>query len=158
VIPQAGTTAPEFNALTDTDEHLDLKSLRGKTVVLFFYPKDDTSGCTKEACSFRDALPRFVGIDAVVLGISPDDPKSHRKFKEKFGLNYTLLADTDHKISDEYGVWQEKSMYGRKYMGVARTTFIIDAKGRIAKVFEKVKPEDHATEVEEAITALNVRG
>ena len=158
MIPQAGTKAPEFDALTDTDEHLTLKSLRGKTVVLFFYPKDDTSGCTKEACSFRDELPRFEGVDAVVLGISPDDPKSHRKFKQKFDLNYTLLADTDHKIADEYGVWQEKSMYGRKYMGVARTTFVIDGKGRIAKVFEKVKPEDHAIEVAEAIAALNVRG
>ncbi len=158
MIPQAGTKAPEFNALTDTDEHLALKSLRGKPVILFFYPKDDTSGCTKEACSFRDNLPRFDGVDAVVLGISPDDAKSHRKFKEKFGLNYPLLVDTDHRIADEYGVWQEKSMYGRKYMGVARTTFIIDAKGRIAKVFEKVKPEDHAIEVAEAIAALNVRG
>jgi peroxiredoxin Q/BCP len=158
MIPQAGTKAPSFVALTDTDEQLDLESLRGKTVVLLFYPKDDTSGCTKEACSFRDALPRFEGVEATVLGISPDDPRSHRKFKEKFGLNYTLLADIDHKIADEYGVWQEKSMYGRKYMGVARTTFVIDPKGRIAKVFERVKPEGHATEVAEAIAALNVRG
>ena len=157
MIPQAGTKAPEFNALTDSDEQLALKSLRGKPVVLFFYPKDDTSGCTKEACSFRDALPRFEGVDAVVLGISPDDAKSHRKFKEKFGLNYPLLVDTDHKIADEYGVWQEKSMYGRKYMGVARTTFIIDGNGRIAKVFEKVKPDDHAVEVADALAALNVR-
>lgn len=158
MIPQPGTKAPGFNALTDADEHLDLASLKGQTVVLFFYPKDDTSGCTKEACSFRDALPRFEGVDAVVLGISPDSPKSHRKFKEKFDLNYTLLADIEHKIADDYGVWQEKSMYGRKYMGVARTTFIIDPKGRIAKVFEKVKPEDHAVEVADAIAALNVRG
>ena len=93
----------------------------------------------------------------MVLGISPDNPKSHRKFKQKHGLNYTLLADIDHKIAEEYGVWQEKSMYGRKYMGVARTTFIIDAKGRIARVFEKVKPEDHAAEVADAVAALNVR-
>lgn len=157
MIPRTGTKAPEFNALTDAEDHLSLKSLRGKTVVLFFYPKDDTSGCTKEACSFRDALPRFVGNDAVVLGISPDSAKSHRKFKEKFGLTYPLLVDEDHKIADGYGVWQEKSMYGRKYMGIARTTFVIDAKGRIAKVFEKVKPEDHAVEVAEAVAALNVR-
>ena len=94
----------------------------------------------------------------MVLGISPDTPKSHRKFKEKNGLTYTLLADIDHKIAEQYGVWQEKSMYGRKYMGVARTTFIIDPKGRIAKVFEKVKPEDHAIEVAEAVAALNLRG
>ena len=94
----------------------------------------------------------------MVLGISPDNPKSHRKFKQKHGLTYTLLADIDHAIAERYGVWQEKSMYGRKYMGVARTTFIIDPKGRIAKVFEKVKPEDHAVEVAEAIAALNVRG
>jgi peroxiredoxin Q/BCP len=157
VIPAVGTKAPEFDALTDADAHLALASLRGKTVVLFFYPKDDTSGCTKEACSFRDTLPRLEKIDAVVLGISPDSPKSHRKFKDKYGLTYTLLADVDHKIADEYGVWQEKSMYGRKYMGVARTTFVIDAKGRIAKVFEKVKPEDHGIEVAEAVAALNVR-
>ena len=157
MIPEANTRAPNFTALTDADEKLELASLRGHPVVLFFYPKDDTSGCTKEACSFRDTLPRFEGLNAVVLGISPDSPKSHRKFKEKYQLPYTLIADVDHAVAEQYGVWQEKSMYGRKYWGVARTTFIIDADGRIARVFEKVKPENHGDEVAEAIAALNVR-
>jgi peroxiredoxin Q/BCP len=154
VIPAVGKIAPAFTAVTDADEPLKLASLRGKPVVLFFYPKDDTTACTTEACSFRDALPRFEGLDATVLGISPDSPKSHRKFKAKFDLPYTLLADEDHAISEKYGVWAEKSMYGRKYMGVLRTTFVIDARGRIARVFEKVKAEGHAAEVAEAVEAL----
>jgi peroxiredoxin Q/BCP len=154
VTPPVGKMAPAFTAITDADAQLTLKSLRGKPVVLFFYPKDDTAGCTVEACSFRDTLPRFEGLDAVVLGISPDSPKSHRKFKEKFDLPYTLLADEDHSICEKYGVWAEKSMYGRKYWGVLRTTFIVDADGRLARVFEKVKPEAHAAEVAEAVAAL----
>jgi peroxiredoxin Q/BCP len=107
-----------------------------------------------EACSFRDALPRFEGINAVVLGVSPDSVKSHQKFKEKFKLPYRLVADTDHAIAEKYGVWVEKSMYGRKYWGVARTTFVIDKAGKIAKVFEKVKPEGHAEEVADAVEEL----
>lgn len=150
----AGKKAPDFTLPTDTDETLALSSLKGKPVVLFFYPKDDTSGCTVEACSFRDTLPRFDKLDAVVLGISPDSPKSHRKFKTKFDLPYTLLADETHAVAEKYGVWGEKSMYGRKYMGIFRTTFVIDAAGKIAKVFEKVKPENHAAEVAEAVAAL----
>ena len=154
MIPAEGKVAPNFTAVTDADEQLELKALRGKPVVLFFYPKDDTPGCTVEACSFRDALPRFDGLDAVVLGVSPDSPKKHRKFKEKFDLPYTLLADEDHAIAEKYGVWGEKSMWGKKYWGVLRTTFVIAADGRVAKVFEKVKPEDHAAAVAEAVDAL----
>ena len=154
MIRQAGKQAPDFTAPTDLDDALKLSSLRGRPVVLFFYPKDDTSGCTVEACSFRDTLPRFDGLDAVVLGVSPDSVASHRKFKAKFQLPYRLVADTDHAIAERFGVWAEKSMYGRKYWGVLRTTFVIDKDGRIAKVFEKVKPEDHAAAVAEAVAAL----
>jgi peroxiredoxin Q/BCP len=156
-IPKTGGLAPDFTLPADDDKPLTLSSLRGKPVVLFFYPKDDTTGCTKEACSFRDALPRFEKMNATIIGISPDSTKSHRKFKEKYDLPYTLLADEDHSVAEKYGVWGEKSMYGRKYMGILRTTFVIDAQGKIAKVFEKVKPEDHATEVAEAVAALNLR-
>jgi len=150
----AGEQAPDFSAQTDADETIRLSDFRGRPVVLFFYPKDDTSGCTVEACSFRDTLPRFTGVDAVVLGISPDSAKSHRKFKQKFQLTYPLVVDENHAIADAYGVWAEKSMYGHKYWGNLRTTFVIDAKGRVARVFEKVKPEDHAVEVAAAVAAL----
>lgn len=142
-----GSRAPAFSGTTDTGETLALSSLRGKRVVLFFYPKDDTTGCTAEACSFRDILPRFEGLDAVVIGVSPDSPKSHQKFKKKYDLPYTLIADVDHAIATKYGVWGEKSMYGRKYMGILRTTFVIGPSGRVEKVFEKVKPEGHGEEV-----------
>ena len=152
--PTVGTPAPSFALETDTGERLSLKDLKGKTVVLYFYPKDDTSGCTVEACEFRDAFPRFKRNRALILGISPDSVKSHQKFKKKFDLPFTLLADPDHAVAEAYGVWVEKSMYGRKYMGVARTTFVIDGKGRIAKVFEKVKPEGHAEEVAAVLRAL----
>jgi peroxiredoxin Q/BCP len=154
VIPEAGKKAPDFTAPTDVDDALKLSSLRGRPVVLFFYPKDDTSGCTVEACSFRDTLPRFDGLDAVILGVSPDSVKSHKKFKEKFKLPYRLVADTDHAIAEKYGVWGEKSMYGRKYWGILRTTFVIDKDGKIAKVFEKVKPENHAADVAAAVESL----
>jgi peroxiredoxin Q/BCP len=153
---KVGNKAPAFSVLDDQDRRVSLKDFEGRPVVLFFYPKDDTTGCTKEACSFRDALPRFDKMNATILGISPDSTKSHRKFKEKYDLPYTLLADEDHKVAEQYGVWGEKSMYGRKYLGILRTTFVIDAKGKIAKVFEKVKPEEHATEVAEAVAALNL--
>lgn len=152
-VPQTGK-APEFTALDDHGEHVSLSDFKGRPVVLFFYPKDDTSGCTIEACSFRDTLPRFDGLDAVVLGVSPDPVKSHQKFKEKFKLPYRLVADTDHAIAERYGVWGEKSMYGRKYWGVLRTTFVIDKNGAIARVFEKVKPENHADDVAAAVEAL----
>ncbi|MCE2903401.1 MAG: peroxiredoxin [Gemmatimonas sp.] len=147
----AGQSAPDFTLPTDTGEQLTLSSLRGQWVVLFAYPKDDTSGCTVEACEFRDAFPRFDGRKAVVLGISPDPVKSHQKFKAKYELPYRLLADTEKVALQAYDVWKEKSMYGKKYMGVERTTFVIDPAGRIVKVFEKVKPTGHAAEVEQVL-------
>ena len=152
--PAEGTLAPDFTLDTDEGKPLTLSSLRGRPVVLYFYPKDDTSGCTLESCEFRDLLPRFQGVNAQILGISPDDVKSHVKFRKKYELPFPLLADVGHPVADQYGVWQEKSMYGRKYWGNARTTFVIDAKGRIARVFEKVKPEGHAAEVAEVVAAL----
>jgi peroxiredoxin Q/BCP len=152
--PAEGTIAPDFTLPTDAGTPLTLSALRGQPVVLFFYPKDDTSGCTIESCEFRDLLPRFQGVNAQILGVSPDSVKSHVKFRDKFQLPYPLLADEGHTVADQYGVWQEKSMYGRKYWGNARTTFVIDATGRIARVFEKVKPEGHAAEVAEVVAAL----
>ncbi len=146
-----GSPAPDFTLPTDAGDELTLSSLRGKWVVLFAYPKDDTSGCTVEACEFRDAMPRFDASKAVILGISPDSVQSHVKFKTKFDLPYTLLADTEKTVLQAYDVWKEKSMYGKKYMGVERTTFLIDPQGQIAKVFEKVKPAGHAEEVMAAI-------
>lgn len=156
-MPDEGSTAPDFTLEADEGEAVTLSKLRGRNVVLFFYPKDDTSGCTIEACEFRDALPRFDGLDATIFGVSPDDAESHRKFRDKFKLPYRLLVDEGHRLADQYGVWQEKSMYGRKYMGNARTTFLIDREGRIARVFEKVKPEGHAAEVAKAIEGLGAR-
>lgn len=153
-MPTIGKSAPAFSLLTDTGEKVSLKDFKGKTVVLYFYPKDDTSGCTTEACEFRDLMPRFTKGKAVILGISPDDVKSHAKFKAKYDLTFTLLADTEHAVAEKYGVWKEKSMYGRKYMGVERTTFLIDGAGKLRQVFEKVKPAGHADAVAEAIAAL----
>jgi peroxiredoxin Q/BCP len=146
--------APDFSVATDDGSTLSLAALRGRPVVLYFYPKDDTSGCTTEACELRDAFPRFTAANAVILGVSPDSVASHQKFKKKFALPFTLLADTDHAIAESYGVWKEKSMYGRKYWGVERTTFLIDAAGRVARVFPKVKPAGHAADVADAIRAL----
>ncbi len=143
---EPGSPAPPIRLETDTGEIFDLASAKGKTVVLFFYPKADTPGCTTEACEFRDHYPKF-GEDTLVLGISPDTPKAQAKFKQKFGFPYPLLADTDHTGAEAYGVWKEKSMYGKKYMGIERTTFVIDTDGNIAKIFRKVKPAGHAEEV-----------
>jgi thioredoxin-dependent peroxiredoxin len=145
-----GTTAPAFKTTDANGETVSLKDLKGQKVVLYFYPKDDTPGCTKEACSFRDAWAKFKKRGITVLGVSPDSEASHKKFETKYKLPFTLLADKDHAIADAYGVWGEKKFMGRTYMGVLRTTFLIDEKGKIKKVFEKVKPEDHASEVLEA--------
>ncbi len=153
-MPALGSPAPDFTVVTDTGDALTLSSLKGRPVVLYFYPKDDTSGCTTQACEFRDLFPRFDGSKAVILGVSPDSVKSHVKFKTKYELPFTLLADTEKEIANAYGVWKEKSMYGKKYMGVERTTFLIDATGRIAHIFEKVKPAGHADAVLAAIDAL----
>jgi peroxiredoxin Q/BCP len=149
-----GDKAPNFSLEADDGTTVTRDSLAGKNVVLFFYPKDDTSGCTKEACDFRDAFPRFGKLDAVVIGVSPDSIDSHRKFKTKFELPYRLLSDEGHKVADAFGVWKEKSMYGRKYMGIERTTVIIDRTGRIVRIFPRVKVPGHAAEVESAVRQL----
>lgn len=149
----AGQPAPDFTLPTDAGTSLTLSSLRGQWVVLYAYPKDDTSGCTTQACEFRDLFPRFGGAKAVILGISPDSVKSHQKFKTKYELPFTLLADEEKVVLRAYDVWKEKSMYGKKYMGVERTTFVIDPEGRIHTVFEKVKPAGHAEAVAAVIGA-----
>jgi peroxiredoxin Q/BCP len=146
-----GKKAPDFSLLNQDEKEISLKDFIGQKVVLYFYPKDDTSGCTKEACSFSDDLPKFSKIDAVILGVSPDSVKSHKKFSEKYKLKFDLLADDEKKVVEKYGVWKEKSMYGRKYMGVGRTTFIIDENGKIKKIFNKVKVDGHNKEVLEAL-------
>ena len=145
-----GSSAPAFQVKNTDGETVRLKDLRGRKVVLYFYPKDDTPGCTKEACSFRDAFSDFKKRGIEVLGISTDSEASHKKFTAKFKLPFTLLADTDHEIADAYGVYGEKKFMGRTYMGVKRMTFLIDEKGKVKKVFEKVKPEEHAQEVLDA--------
>lgn len=144
---KAGDAAPDFSLPDDEGKTRTLQEFRGRRVVLFFYPKADTPGCTIEACEFRDALPRFGQLDAVIIGASPDRVEKQAKFKEKFGFPYSLLADSDHSLAEAFGVWKEKSMYGRTYMGVERTTFLIDEQGTISHVFEKVKPAGHAAEV-----------
>jgi peroxiredoxin Q/BCP len=149
-----GDKAPNFSLEADDGTTVTRDSLAGKNVVLYFYPKDDTPGCTKEACDFRDAFPRFDKVDAVVVGVSPDSPDSHRKFKKKYSLPFRLLSDESHKVAESFGVWKEKSMYGRNYMGIERTTVVIDRKGRVARIFPKVKVAGHALEVEGAVREL----
>lgn len=143
---QAGDKAPDIKT-----PEFKLSEQRGKRVVLFFYPKSDTPGCTKEACEFRDAAKKFDQRDAVIVGLSPDQAPAQRKFATKYSLPFTLVPDPEHSIAEAYGVWVEKSMYGRKYMGIERSTFVIDEKGKIAHVFRKVKPEGHAAQVLEAL-------
>lgn len=146
-----GSPAPDFR-LEDADgKAWSLADFRGRTLVLYFYPKDDTSGCTKEACGFRDAWADYRGRDIAVVGISPDSVASHSKFAGKYSLPFTLLADPEHRALEAYGAWGEKSMYGRKYMGVIRSTFVIDGNGMVVKVFPKVSPEGHAKEILESI-------
>ena len=145
---KAGDKAPDFKVQSDQDEEVTLSQFLGeKEVILYFYPKDNTSGCIKEACSFRDNIPQFDTKKAVVLGVSPDSVKSHQGFIQKQNLNFTLLSDPEHKVAEAYGAWGEKSMYGRKYMGIIRSTYVIGKDGNIKKVYEKVKPEGHAEEV-----------
>lgn len=146
-----GDKAPEISLLTDAGEQFHLSGQKGKNVVLYFYPKADTPGCTKEACAFRDTSKKFTKANTVIVGVSPDTEDDQAQFKSKFDLPFALLADADHKTADAYGVWKEKNMYGRKYMGVERTTFIIDPKGLIKKIFPKVKVDGHAEEVLAAI-------
>ena len=142
-----GDKAPDFTAATDGGATLGLKSLAGKKVVLYFYPKDDTPGCTKEACGFRDNLPDFSGLDAEIVGVSKDSAAKHDKFKAKYELPFTLVADEDGAICEAYGTWIEKSMYGRKYMGIDRATFLIDQEGVIRQVWRKVKVKGHVEAV-----------
>ena len=144
---EEGKPAPDFELTSDSGETVSLASLRGKPVVLYFYPKDDTPGCTAQACGIRDAWGEFQRAGAVVLGVSPDDAASHAKFKEKYGLQFPLLADPDHAVAEEYGVWGEKHLYGKTYMGIVRSTFVIAADGNVTKVMRKVKPDTHADDV-----------
>jgi thioredoxin-dependent peroxiredoxin len=151
---EAGDKAPAFSLPADGGGTVSLKALRGKTVVLYFYPKDDTSGCTAEACDFRDALPDFSKVKAEIIGVSRDSVASHDTFKRKFKLPFPLAADEDGTVCRAYGVWVEKSMYGRKYMGIERATFLIDAKGIVRQVWRKVKVPGHAEEVLKAAETL----
>lgn len=146
-----GEPAPAIALDTDSGEPFELSSLRGKNVVLYFYPKADTPGCTKEACAFRDNSQKFTAANTVIVGVSPDPSKAQAKFKTKFDLPFTLLADSAHKVAEDYGVWKEKSMYGKKYMGVERTTFVIAPDGKIKKIFPKVSLDGHAEEVLAAV-------
>lgn len=148
---KVGDKAPDFSLISDEGKNISLKDFKGKKVILYFYPKDDTSGCTKEACSFRDNINIINKKNAVVIGVSKDDTKSHQKFKKKYDLPFTLLSDENLEMLKKYDVWKEKSMYGRKYMGIERTTFIIDEKGKIIDIFNKVKVDGHTEEVLEKI-------
>jgi len=144
---EEGKPAPDFELTTDTGETVRLSSLRGRPVVLYFYPKDDTPGCTTQACGIRDSYEEFERAGAVVLGVSPDDEASHARFRDKYSLPFTLLADPDHAVADEYGAWGEKTYRGRSYVGTLRSTFVIDAAGDVKKVFHDVKPATHADDV-----------
>jgi peroxiredoxin Q/BCP len=144
---EEGKPAPDFELTSDAGESVRLSSLRGKPVVLYFYPKDDTPGCTTQACGIRDVYADFRDRGAVVLGVSPDDAASHAKFKEKYSLPFALLADSDHNVAEEYGVWKERNMYGKTSMGIERSTFVIDADGKVSRVMRRVKPDTHAADV-----------
>jgi peroxiredoxin Q/BCP len=151
---KVGAKAPAFSLKGTSGATVKLSDFKGQKVVLYFYPKDDTPGCTKEACGFRDEFAQLKKRGAIVLGVSADNQKGHQKFTEKYSLPFTLLSDPEHEMIEKYGAWQEKSLYGRKYMGIARITYIIDEAGKIAHVFAKVKPETHAQEVISAIDAM----
>jgi peroxiredoxin Q/BCP len=150
----AGVPAPDFVLFDESKTQRRLSEFKGRPVVLYFYPKDDTPGCTTEACNFRDDYSAYVEADVIILGVSPDSPESHAKFKGKYQIPFTLLADSGHKICDLYGVWGPKKLMGRDYEGVQRTTFLVDPGGRIAKVFENVRPSEHSLEVLAAVKAL----
>jgi peroxiredoxin Q/BCP len=150
---EEGKPAPEFSLTSDSGETVQLADLRGKQVVLYFYPKDDTPGCTTQACGIRDVYGEFERAGAIVLGVSPDSEASHVKFKEKYGLPFTLLADRDHAVAEQYGVWQEKKYMGRTYMGVVRSTFVIDEDGTLKRALHNVKPATHADDVLAALAA-----
>ncbi|MEQ1824339.1 MAG: thioredoxin-dependent thiol peroxidase [Pirellula sp.] len=151
---EVNAKAPAFTLVSDTGKKVKLSDYQGKPVVLYFYPRDDTPGCTREACAFRDAGQRFEELGAVVLGVSPDDAASHAKFRDKFSLNFPLLADPDHVVAETYGAWREKNMYGKKSMGIQRSTYLISASGKIVKVWKKVSVDGHEAEVLEALRSL----
>jgi peroxiredoxin Q/BCP len=147
MLPEIGKKAPNFSALDENENTVSLSDFTGKKLVLYFYPKDDTPGCTAEACSLRDNYEELLKKGYAILGVSPDEPKKHTKFIAKYNLPFSLLADTDQTVCNAYGVWVEKSMYGRKYMGVARTTFIIDEEGILTEIIEKVDTKNHASQI-----------
>jgi peroxiredoxin Q/BCP len=149
---EEGKPAPDFELTSDAGERVKLSSLRGKPVVLYFYPKDDTPGCTTQACGIRDVYSDFRERGAVVLGVSPDDEASHVRFKEKYSLPFTLLADPEHEVAEEYGVWKERNRYGKTSMGIERSTFVIDADGNVSTVMRRVTPDTHAADVLAALT------
>ncbi len=151
---EEGKKAPAFNLATDEGEKVKLSDFVGSPVVLYFYPKDDTPGCTKEACAFRDRKAELKQLGAVVLGVSPDTIESHAKFRDKYELNFPLLADADHRIAEKYGAWREKNMYGKKSMGVQRSTYLIDPAGKVAKVWKRVRVDGHDTQVLQALKEL----
>jgi len=151
---EEGKKAPEFNLASDEGGKIKLSTLKGKPVVLYFYPRDDTPGCTKEACAFRDRKAELTKLGATLLGVSTDDTDSHGKFRAKYKLNFPLLADTDHAVAEKYGAWREKNMYGKKSMGIQRSTFLIDAEGKVAKVWKRVQVDGHDEQVIEALKEL----
>jgi peroxiredoxin Q/BCP len=151
---KAGDTAPKFTLKNQDGENISLSDFKGKAVVLYFYPKDNTPGCTTESCNFRDEFPKFGKMNAEIIGISADSVKSHKKFVDKFNLPFNLLSDESREVIDKYDVWHEKSLFGRKYMGIVRTTFIINPSGKISKIFEKVNVDGHNNEVMEALKEL----
>jgi peroxiredoxin Q/BCP len=151
---EVGKKAPAFTLTADDGTKVRLSDLKGKPVVLYFYPRDDTPGCTKEACAFRDRQSEMESLGAVVLGVSPDTVESHVKFRDKFSLNFPLLADPDHKVAEKYGAWREKNMYGKTSMGIQRSTYLIDAEGKVARVWQRVKVDGHDDQVLEAVKAL----
>jgi thioredoxin-dependent peroxiredoxin len=152
---ESGKKAPAFTLKADDGSKVKLSDFKGSPVVLYFYPKDDTPGCTKEACSFRDRKAELEAAGAVVLGVSPDSEERHAKFRDKYDLNFRLLADADHQVAEKYGAWREKNMYGKKSMGIQRSTYLIDADGKVAKVWQRVKVDGHDAQVLEALKELS---
>ncbi len=151
---EVGTKAPDFTLQDQDGKDVSLSDFKGKKVILYFYPKDNTSGCTKQACAFKELYPDFMEKDAIVLGVSKDSVASHKKFQEKYELPFELLSDPDHKVIEQYDVWKEKSMYGKKYMGIVRSTYLIDEEGKIEKALEKVKPQQNPEQMLKLVEEL----
>jgi peroxiredoxin Q/BCP len=152
---EVGQQAPEFNLPTDDNESVSLESLKGKKAIFYFYPKDDTPGCTKEACAFRDELDSLTQLGVEVIGVSPDSHSSHDKFRAKYNLNFKLASDEDHSVAESYGAWGEKNMYGKKFMGLIRSTFVIDEEGKIAKTWYNARVKDHVAKVKEFVESMS---